>query len=228
MSPRFSPAVEPPCATISRQRPLILRILGGLLRREIQLYLENIVQQNKVLVSEKLSWSIVSGYEYLWLRKDRREDATVFIFGEYWFACILSQIDATLQEFRMHLPWIAQLITRKQPDWTGNWTSSPRRMSAIQRCFCFVFFFSVWVWALANPPLSHFTVFLFSVTVLPLPIAPAPSWRYFYSASNKNATISRGYLFRFDLFETGLRVHSSKVLVTFRAWNQMFQWKSRE
>ena len=134
------PAVEPPCATISRQRPLILRILGGLLRK-IQLYLENIFQQNEVLVSEKFSWSIVSGYEYLWLRKDRREDATVFIFGEYWFACILSQIDAILQEFRMHLPWIVQLITRKQPDWTGNWTSSPRRMSAIQRCFCFVFFF---------------------------------------------------------------------------------------
>ena len=49
------PQSEPPCATISRQRPLILRILGGLLRREIQLYLENIVQQNEVLVSEKLS-----------------------------------------------------------------------------------------------------------------------------------------------------------------------------
>ena len=65
--------------------------------------------------------------------------------------------------------------------------------------------------ALANPPLSHFIVFLLSVTVLSLPIAPAPNWKYFDSASNKNATISRGYLFHFHLFETG--AHFSKVLV---------------
>ena len=121
--------------------------------------------------AKKLSWSIASGYEYLWLRKDRREDATVFIFGEYWFACILSQIDATLQEFQIHLPWIVQLITRKQPDWTGNWTSSPRRMSAIQRCFCFVFcFFSVSV-SISQPSSQslHCLVSLSYPSLLPQP-----------------------------------------------------------
>ena len=66
--------------------------------------------------------------------------------------------------------------------------------------------------SLANPPLSHSSVFLLSVTV-PLPIAPVPNWKYFDSASNKNATISRGYLFHFHLFETG--GHFSKVLVIF-------------